>query len=482
MKPPDGKVDDGEIVASEHFVIGALLKSPAEVQAVCDDFHLSVDAFTDPEARAAFREIVAILADGDAAAVDLVALASRIGGDEAANLQFLLRCQELCVTAAFAAWHAQRLAEAAHRRELSMAVRGAQEALARGDAVEAVAAKVRAAAEAVQAFGQPDGPIPAADFMAVALAEPPQVIHGVLRAEQVGILAAQSKSGKSWALLAAALAVCSGGSWLKWQTTSGRVLYINGELPRYDLQRRLDRLRDSMGLERIPVNLDLWHSKGKRRLVADLIPGILRRQRRAGAPYALVIPDPIYCFNGGRDENDNTAQAETMAELSELAERSGAAVLVAHHFSKGNKAQIEQLDRASGAGMFARAVDTFVTLTRHEQDECYTVEATTRSFSKPAPFVVKWHYPLWQIADDLDPSRLRQLGQVGRPAQFTAEQIVALLPVGGAKFGKWLAIASRALGVKRTRFSELVGEAQALGLVERPKFGVYGPGPGEGVS
>ena len=78
-----------------------------------------------------------------------------------------------------------------------------------------------------------------------------------------------------------------------------------------------------------------------------------------------------------------------MAELGELAERTSAAVLVAHHFSKGNKAGTDHLDRASGAGMFARAPDTIMTLTAHEEIDCYTLETTYRNFTRPEPVVVR---------------------------------------------------------------------------------------------
>ncbi len=96
-----------------------------------------------------------------------------------------------------------------------------------------------------------------------------------------------------------------------------------------------------------------------------------------------------------------------MAELSELAERSGAAVWVAHHFSKETNPRRITFDRAN-AGMYARAPDVFATFTRHEEEDCFTVETTCRSFPRPEPFVVRWEYPLWRISAELDPERLKQ--------------------------------------------------------------------------
>lgn len=315
--------------------------------------------------------------------------------------------------------------------------------------------------------------VAAADFMANPLPEPPQVIHGVIRAGQVGMMAASSKSGKTWAMLALGFSVATGRKWMGWPTTQGRALYINAELPTYDLQRRNEQLVEALNLPIVPDGLDLLHLRGTGTALRALIPEVLRQQEKNGAPYSLILPDPLYCFNGGRDENDNSEQAKTMAELSELAERSGAAVWATHHFSKGNKSQTDHLDRASGAGMFARAVDTFMTLTRHEEDDCYAVETTTRSFARPEPFVVRWEYPLWRIEGELDPEALKQHNRPGRTPRYTPKGIVELLPMDGASFTDWRQAAEKRLGVKEGRFLQLRKKALADGLATLDVFGKY---------
>ena len=320
---------------------------------------------------------------------------------------------------------------------------------------------------------KPTGIVAAADFMEKILPEPPQVIHGVIRAGQVGMMAAASKIGKTWAMLALWFAVATGRKWMGWPTTQGRVLYINAELPCYDLQRRSEQLVTTLDLPIMPDGLDLWHLRGSGMTIRALIPKILHQQEINGAPYSLILPDPLYCFNGGRDENDNSEQAKTMAELSELAERSGAAVWATHHFSKGNKSQTEHLDRASGAGMFARAVDTFMTLTRHEVENCYSVETTCRSFARPEPFVVRWEYPLWRIDGDLDPDALKLHNRPGRTPRYSPEGIVELLPKGGATFTEWRQATEKQLGVKEGRFLQLRKKALADGLAVQDVFGKY---------
>ena len=313
--------------------------------------------------------------------------------------------------------------------------------------------------------------VSAQDFLADRLPEPPQVIHGVIRAGQVGMMAASSKAGKSWALLSLAFAVANGGEWLDWHTTKGRVLYINAELPPYDLQQRLDIIASATG--RSSDLIDVWHLRGAGRAIRALIPFILARIEKNGEPYVLIIPDPLYCFGEGRDENDNAEQAKTMGEMSELAERSTAAVWAAHHFSKGNKSQTDHLDRASGAGMFARAVDVFITMTRHTEEDCYTVETTCRSFARPEPFVVRWEYPLWRVDDTLDPYDLKPIGHAPRPPRFTVENILLLLPKQGLTYTDWKVAAEKMHGMKETTFAGLLRKARANGSTEKDVFGKY---------
>ena len=119
-----------------------------------------------------------------------------------------------------------------------------------------------------------------------------------------------------------------------------------------------------------------------------------------------------------------------MGELSELTERTGAACWISHHFSKGWQSGKNHLDRGSGAGVLSRAPDTIMTLTAHEQEDCYSVETTCRSFSRPDPFVIRWEYPLWIIDESLNPESLRKQSN-GRAPQYSTDQIMALLPQDG---------------------------------------------------
>ena len=461
-------------ILSERALIGAILQDAERAFPIVQAAGVAAASFTDETCISAWQAME-LLRSRKPGIIDPLTVAGQMDGDDGENLLALSEMLDSCPTSEHTSYYAEQVRTAERRRNLHLAVRLAAEALDRGGAVDDVAAQLRAAGEAVE--GGEDQPqiVSAADFAAVDRAEPAQIVRGVLRAGQIGILSATSKAGKSWSLMAAAFAVATGGRWFGWNAAQGRVLYVNAELPDYDLESRLKVLCDALGLAGLPAGLDVWHLRGRTMSIPQLLPAILRRQREQG-PYALILPDPLYRFGQGRDENDNAVQALTMAELNELAERTSAAVLAAHHFSKGNKAGVDHLDRASGAGMFARAPDLIATLTAHEETDAYTLEATCRSFAKPDPVVVRWKYPLWTVADELDPERLKR--QMGRPAKFSTDDLLDLLPADGLSHGEWLEKAVEETGIGKTRFSELVRIAKGTGQVVSA-FGKYVRGGAE---
>ena len=113
-----------------------------------------------------------------------------------------------------------------------------------------------------------------------------------------------------------------------------------------------------------------------------------------------------------------------MNELEELAVRTGAAVAFGAHFSKGNQALKESIDRISGSGVYARDPDSILIFTRHEEQDCFTVELTLRNHPPQKPFVVRWEYPLFVPESLLDPTKLKK---VGRPQKYDPKEILELI-------------------------------------------------------
>ena len=188
--------------------------------------------------------------------------------------------------------------------------------------------------------------------------------------------------------------------------------------------------------------------------------------------FVLIILDPSYKLLLGRDENKAGDIASLMDEFEVLAVRTGAAVAFTSHYSKGNQSQKEAIDRISGSGVFGRDPDTILNFTRHEADDCFTVEATLRNHPPIKPFVVRWEYPLFTVDATLDPSDLKT---AGRPEKYHVKDIVELVdqPMSATEIVK---IAKEERGIPERRAYELLAEAKATGQLRQPqKRGKYEP-------
>lgn len=312
----------------------------------------------------------------------------------------------------------------------------------------------------------PSGIVSLDEFLAANTPEPQQIILGVLRKEQVGLMASSSKVGKTWLMQSLAVSVATGKMWLAWKTCPGRVLLVDPELSRYDGETRMKKIKEALGVTGATPNIDYFRTKGKSLNIAALRKFIRKRMQETGEPYVLVIIDSIYCFQQGRDENDNAIQALTMQELYELSEETAAAVMTAHHFSKGNQSGKSHMDRASGAGVFSRAPDAVITLTELEEPGCWGVEATCRSFAKPEGFAVRWEYPLWKIDEDVDHTALKTpQSALKKKKEKRVQDVLNMLDTKGMTRAEWKQKCLNA-GISDGSFNNYFRE---LALVDSPQ-------------
>jgi hypothetical protein len=103
-------------------------------------------------------------------------------------------------------------------------------------------------------------------------------------------------------------------------------------------------------------------------------------------------------------------------------------VIYAQHFSKGNQAGKESIDRGAGSGVWARDADAILTMTKHsEGDDYLAAEATLRSFPRIEPFVVHWKCPLFEREPSLNPADLKQPMTGGREQIYFIEDLMDCL-------------------------------------------------------
>jgi hypothetical protein len=277
---------------------------------------------------------------------------------------------------------------------------------------------------------------------------PKELIIGLLHAASKLILGGSSKSKKTWVLIYLAIAVSQGISFLKWKCEAGKVLFVNFEIHEGFFRKRIIDLCNALGINPNELsNLDILTLRGTKLTPFEIIAKICEAIKQNG--YVLIILDPIYKLSTGKEENASK-DVSTLLSLLDQIPVTNAALVYSHHFSKGNQSLKESIDRISGSGVYSRDCDSLLTMTKHENEDCYTVDCVLRNHPEQDPFVVRWNFPLFVIDDNLDPQKLKQIK--GRPKSFDEQDTFALLPKDGLKTKDWQELADSRLGVKRRTF------------------------------
>jgi hypothetical protein len=314
--------------------------------------------------------------------------------------------------------------------------------------------------------------VDSSSFLAETLPLPCELVYGVLHKGSKMVLGGGSKTFKTWTLLDLAVSVAAGEPWMSFKTSKGRVLFLNFEIQPAFFQQRIAALVREKSINLPPDQFDVWNLRGRFASYQTIIPRIIKRVKKA--EYALIIFDPIYKLYGDTDENAAGQVARLLNALESLAVETGAAVAFGAHYSKGNQASKESIDRISGSGVFARDPDTILNFTRHEEQDAFTVEATLRNFKPVDPFVVRWQYPLMRRADDLDPAKLKD--PKGRPIKHTVEKILDLLKARKSRkwsTTEWQKKCQSEKGVPKSTFYDLLEKAKSDPKLTQTKAGQW---------
>jgi hypothetical protein len=244
----------------------------------------------------------------------------------------------------------------------------------------------------------------------------PVVIEGLLREGEVMNIVSSPKVGKSWLVNDLAICVASGMDWLdKFRVVPGRVLIIDNELHPETTANRLPKVVSAKGMSMDVVGdkVDVLNLRGKLMSFDDLERELIKTDLMKSAGYRLVILDAFYRFNIGpnANENDNAYMAKVFNQIDSWGAELGCAFVCVHHSSKGDQSQKSVVDVGSGAGVFSRAVDAHLVLRRHEEEGHVSVDAAVRSFQQFDPFVLSFNWPLFKVAEGLNPEALYKANQ-----------------------------------------------------------------------
>jgi hypothetical protein len=318
-------------------------------------------------------------------------------------------------------------------------------------------------------------PIPEIEFLddlaRDAPAVPPELVEGVVHRGGKMTLGGMSKSYKSWCLLDLGLSVASGQPWWGRRTIQVPVVYMNFELPRWAILQRIHAVCSARPeIANVGRQFAVWNLRGRSADLAVLRPTLEAQLCRH--QFGLIIIDPIYKLLGNRDENANGDVAGLLNEVDVFCQRFDAAVVIGHHFAKGDSSGKHAIDRMSGAGAWARDPDALLMMTPHEEDDCYTVTSVVRNLPQVDEFVLHWEYPLMRIAKDLNPEALRR--PQGRGKICTEREFMeAVLGDGAGKaFGVIVSEAGSLLNMSRRSVAKYLKRAVDGGLV-RCSGGLY---------
>jgi hypothetical protein len=298
---------------------------------------------------------------------------------------------------------------------------------------------------------------------------PDQILRGILYKGCKGILTGGSKSYKTWTLMDIGYCVANGLLWWGTHTLKCPVIYLDFEHIDYDFRWRMEQIATAHG----NGSIDAIRRIGlrSRRLTDKHWKEIYKYVSASGS--GLVIADPTYKLLPPRgDENSAGDIAEVTHIFDRLADETGAATIYAQHYSKGNQAQKESIDRAAGSGVWARDADAIICMTKHaEGDDCLTIEMTLRSFTRIEPFVVRWKLPLFERATDLDPTDLKQSAKTGGSvARYSISDLLECLGNNDLTTTEFQKSVHSETGMSAGKFYELLKTGQKQGKLHKSKI------------
>jgi len=300
------------------------------------------------------------------------------------------------------------------------------------------------------------------------------VIHGLLRRGETMNVIAPPKTGKSWLVNDLALAIATGKPWLgTFQVARGDVLILDNELHPETTAHRIPKVADKRGIliEDYGKRIFVQNMRGRLENVFTL--GAFFKSIKLGR-YRLIILDAFYRFMPrDMDENDNGTMANIYNHIDQYADQLDCSFVLIHHATKGNQSAKAVTDVGAGAGSQSRATDTHLVLRPHEEPGAVVLEAAVRSWPPIDPVTLRWEYPLWEPAHDLDPAQLRndkpkrKSSSEEEPATWTPTMFASQFVTASPQPKDTVIRLARQAGMSVRVAERFLREAEGSGLIHR---------------
>lgn len=279
---------------------------------------------------------------------------------------------------------------------------------------------------------------------------PTWLIRSLWPADAYGILGAEDKAGKTWAMLDLAIAVAAGLRWLDhWPIDeAGPVLVFVGEGSERKMLRRLYAIGHHYGLDEadvdaLPIRLcmrvpTLTNAEHLASVMHELIAN----------PARLVILDPLYLAAGDTETSQLNKMGVVLGTIQHVAQAAGAALVVAHHWNKSGDGTDRKRFTGAGTAEWGRVLVSMSVIRRTTEnpdttatsvvdlkleiigDEVADVEATFRRrvwTDDPTSLASRMHYVIERT--QLDPSEMPGKGSTWDAAKAAADDLRAYFTI-----------------------------------------------------
>jgi len=251
-------------------------------------------------------------------------------------------------------------------------------------------------------------PINASEWLLTDVQKPEQILKASIDIKTKNLVAAPSKKGKSFFLSQMLISIASGKrDFLGYEIIKPcKVLLVNSEINEEHYFHRIKPQIDAMGITsaQLKDNLHIINARNVPKLEGGdkTHPATAERfldyvaHCAKGMKAEVIALDPIYDFL--MSENNPEDWKPLLNFLNKLIEETGAAVIVVHHYGKGDQSSKNPMDRTSGSGVLGRAMDFTFLIDDHEEAELSVVDTVQRNYPKQEKFSVKF----WDMVFTID--------------------------------------------------------------------------------
>lgn len=164
---------------------------------------------------------------------------------------------------------------------------------------------------------------------------PNELIENLMTIGGLTVLYGDSNSGKTFLALSLAAAVATGSNCYGRQTDKGLVIYLATESPSSVMTRiQAIKKHTDQSLENlivVPVPINFYSGDGDAHDVVELVKAVTDAK---GMPVHLIVGDTLARMSAGANENSGEDMGPVMARFDQVANATGAAMLIIHHTGK----------------------------------------------------------------------------------------------------------------------------------------------------